>query len=80
MAGDERTRGDAGTSARNRGLTEEEKRLHDPEQRPPHGAVQQDAPEPERATTPQKDEEQGIAQLENPPQVEGPRERNNDAV
>jgi hypothetical protein len=79
MTGDERST-DAGTSARNRGLAEEEKRLRDPEQRPPRRAVEQDAPEPERATTPQEDEEQAIAQLENPPQAEGPRERNNDAV
>ena len=79
MADDKRSK-DAGTSARNRGLQEEDKRLRDPEQRTPQRAVEQDAPEAERSTTPQEDQAQSIEQLENPPQTEGPRERNNDAV
>jgi hypothetical protein len=65
---------------RNRGLKEEEKRLRDPEQRPPHSAVEADASEPERPTTLPEREEQDIAHLENPPQSEGPRERSNEAV
>ena len=77
MADDKRN-DDAAT--RNRGLKEEDKRLHDPDKRTPHRAVEQDAPEQERMTTPQEDEGQSIDQLENPPQAEGPRERNNDAV
>jgi hypothetical protein len=63
---------------RNQGLQQEDKRLQDPEQRTPHRAVDQTAPGQERPSTPQKDE--SIQQLENPPQSEGPRERNNDAV
>jgi hypothetical protein len=68
---------DAESEARNRGLQEEEKRLRDPEQRPPHGALETDASEPERPETPQEVNEQDIAHLENPPQAEGPRERSN---
>lgn len=71
---------EAERETRNRGLQEEDKRQHDPDKRTPHRAVEQDAPEPERVTT--QDEQGGadIAQLENPPQEEGPREKNNDAV
>jgi hypothetical protein len=70
----------AETDAMNKGLDREEERLRDPERRPPRRAVDSDASEPERPTTPQEDAEQDIAHLENPPQSEGPRERNNDAV
>lgn len=79
MADDKRTT-DAGASARNRGLEEEDKRLRDPEQRTPRRSVEQKAPEPERPTTPQEDQAGAIEHLENPPQAEGPRERSNDAV
>jgi hypothetical protein len=65
---------------RNRGLKDDEKRLRDPEQRPPHSSMETDATQPERAVTPLEDGERDIAHLENPPQAEGPRERNNDAV
>ena len=65
---------------RNRGLQEEEKRQHDPDQRTPHRAVEQDAPEQERPTTPDGERNEDIAQLENPPQTEGPRERSNEGV
>lgn len=71
---------DAERDARNRGLQEEDRRLHDQDDRPPHGSMESDATEPERHVTPQEKEEQDIAHLENPPQSEGPRERNNDAV
>ncbi|HEX2167028.1 MAG TPA: hypothetical protein VHG09_07275 [Longimicrobiales bacterium] len=71
---------DAERDTRNRGLQEEEKRQHDPEKRTPHRAIEQDAPEQERPTTPDEESNEDIAQLENPPQAEGPRERNNDAV
>lgn len=71
---------DAERETRNRGLKEEEKRLRDPESRPPHSAMETDASEPERPVTPQEKNEQDVAHLENPPQAEGPRERNNDAV
>lgn len=71
---------EAETDARNRGLREEERRQRDPEKRTPHRAIEQEAPEPERLTTPDEDRDQDIAQLENPPQSEGPRERSNDAV
>ena len=64
----------------NRGLKEEDHRLHEPDERTPRRAVEQNAPEPERPTTPAEDAEQDISQLENPPQTEGPRERNNNAV
>jgi hypothetical protein len=65
---------------RNRGLKDDEKRLRDPEERAPHSSMETDASEPERPVTPLEDAEQDIAHLENPPQAEGPRERNNDAV
>lgn len=65
---------------RNRGLQEEDKRQHDPDKRTPHRAVEQDAPEQERPTTPDETQNEDIAQLENPPQAEGPRERSNDGV
>ncbi|HEX6309599.1 MAG TPA: hypothetical protein VFZ69_15490 [Longimicrobiales bacterium] len=64
---------------RNRGLQEEEQRQHDPEKRTPRRAVEQ-APETERPTTPDEEQDEDIARLENPPQAEGPRERSNDAV
>ena len=73
-------KGNDDAATRNRGLEEEDKRLHDPDKRTPHRAVEQDAPEQERLTTPQEEQDQSIEQLENPPQAEGPRERNNNAV
>jgi hypothetical protein len=71
---------EAERETRNRGLRDEEERQHDPEKRPPHRAIEQDAPEPERPTTPDEDSAEDIAQLENPPQTEGPRERSNKGV
>lgn len=79
MADTERTP-DAERTTRNRGLQETEKRQHDPDQRAPHRAVEQDAPEQERKVTPDEKSDQDIAQLENPPQSEGPRERSNNGV
>jgi hypothetical protein len=66
--------------ARNRGLEEEEKRLRDPKSRPPHSEMETDASEPERPPTLHEESNADVAHLENPPQAEGPRERNNDAV
>ncbi|HUF51624.1 MAG TPA: hypothetical protein VMN60_12355 [Longimicrobiales bacterium] len=67
-----------------RGLQEVDERLHDADKRTPHRAAEQTSPEPEpepkRPATPAEGAEQDIGQLENPPQAEGPRERNNDAV
>lgn len=71
---------DAERATRNRGLQEEDERLHDPDRRTPHRAVEQDAPEPERTVTPDEVSSEDIAQLENPPQAEGPRERSNEGV
>lgn len=71
-------RKNAEAEVRNRGLKEEEKRLHDQQGRPPHSAMETDASEPERPTTEQEKSEQDIAHLENPPQAEGPRERSNE--
>ena len=71
---------DAERATRNRGLQDADRREHDPEKLTPRHAIDQDAPEPERLTTPDEDSDQDIAQLENPPQAEGPRERNNEAV
>jgi hypothetical protein len=65
--------------ALNQGLDEEEQRLRDPERRPPRGGVQSDASEPE-PTTPKKAADEDVANLENPPQTEGPRERSNEGV
>jgi hypothetical protein len=77
---DDQNRSGTDSATRNKGLQEEDKRLRDPDQRTPHRAVEQDSPEQERLTTPQEENDQAISQLENPPQTEGPRERNNDAV
>lgn len=71
---------EAAQDARNRGLENEEENLRDPDERSPHKAVDRTSPEQERVRTPQETSEQSISQLENPPQAEGPRERNNDAV
>lgn len=67
-------------ATRNRGLQEADDRQRDADRRTPHRAAEQDAPEQERLTTPAEEQDQDISQLENPPQAEGPRERNNDAV
>lgn len=58
-----------------RGLETEEERLRDPDRRPPHHTGASDASEPERHVTPQEKANHDVAHLENPPQVEGPRER-----
>ena len=79
MADHERTT-DAERSTRNRGLEEAEKRQRDPDQHTPHRADEQGHPEQERTATPDEKSEQDIAQLENPPQSEGPRERSNNGV
>ena len=71
---------EAARKTRNRGLQEEDTRLRDADQRTPRRAAEQTSPEPERLTTPQEDADQDISQLENPPQSEGPRERNNNAI
>ncbi|HSK20626.1 MAG TPA: hypothetical protein VK912_15850 [Longimicrobiales bacterium] len=71
---------EAERETRNRGLQEEDKRQHDPDKHAPHRAVEQDAPEQERLTTQDEKDGEDIAQLENPPQSEGPREKSNDAV
>ena len=71
---------DAERETRNRGLQEEDKRQHDPDKRTPHRAIEQETPEPERMTRQDEEADEDIAQLENPPQAEGPREKSNDAV
>jgi hypothetical protein len=71
---------DAERETRNRGLQEEDERLRDPEQRPPHSAIETDATEPERPAAAEKKPTEDLAHLENPPQTEGPREKSNDAV
>jgi hypothetical protein len=77
---DSKRTSEAERETRNRGLQEEDKRQHDPASRTPHRAVEQDAPEPVRPPTPDEERNEDIAQLENPPQVEGPRERSNEGV
>lgn len=76
----ERKGQEAERETRNRGLQEEDERQHDPDKRTPHRAIEQSAPEQERPTTPDEEANEDIAQLENPPQAEGPRERSNDGV
>ena len=71
---------EAERETRNRGLQEEDKRQHDPDKRTPHRAIEHDTPEQDRTTTPDEVKGEDIAQLENPPQSEGPREKSNDAV
>jgi hypothetical protein len=71
---------EAERKTRNRGLQEEDKRQRDPDKGTPHRAVEQDQPEQERPTTPDEERNEDIAQLENPPQAEGPRERSNKGV
>jgi hypothetical protein len=46
--------------------------------RSPRSADEQDAPEPERLTTPQEEAGQDIAGLDDPPQAEGDRESADD--
>jgi hypothetical protein len=41
----------------------------------PLTADEQDSPQPERLVTPQEEAEQELEELEDPPQAEGPRER-----
>jgi hypothetical protein len=76
----DRNDGKAERETRNRGLQEEDERQHDPKGRTPHRVVDQSAPEQVRPTTPDEEANEDIAQLENPPQAEGPRERNNEGV
>lgn len=45
-----------------------------PEKTSPKFADDQDAPLPERPTTPLEDEEQDVASLDDPPQAEGDRD------
>ena len=45
------------------------------EEKSPRTAEEQDAPQPERMTTPAEEAEMDIAELEEPPQAEGPRGR-----
>jgi hypothetical protein len=71
---------DAERSNRNRGLEEAEKRQRERHGRSPHRAAEQEHPEQERSATPDEKSDQDIAQLENPPQSEGPRERSNNGV
>jgi len=70
----------AGRETRNEGLQQGEERLRDPEQRPPHKAVDRAAGAGDGAAIPDNTSEKDPARLENPPQVIGPREKNNDAV
>jgi hypothetical protein len=72
----------ASRDAMNRGLDKEQDRLEDPDRRPPHHEEMSpaDASHAERPSTPQEDDEEDIAHLENPPQAEGPRERSNKSV
>ena len=44
----------------------------------PRVADEQDAPEPERPTTPLEDAEQDIASMDDPPQAEGQRDDEDD--
>lgn len=45
------------------------------EKQSPLSAEEQDSPQPERLVTPQEEAGMDLAELENPPQAEGPRER-----
>ncbi len=45
------------------------------QQKSPLTAEEQDSPQPERMVTPQEAAGQELAELEDPPQAEGPRER-----
>ena len=44
-------------------------------QKSPKSAEEQSSPEPERMVTPQESAGQDLAELEDPPQAEGPRDR-----
>jgi hypothetical protein len=76
MAGDTKDTNAAERATRNEALQNEDEKLHDPDQRTPHRAVDRNVPEQDHAPAAKED----IANLENPPQTEGPRERNNNAV
>ena len=65
---------------RNKGLDNAEEELRDPDKRTPHHSKEQSSPKTGHPTTAAEKNAGDIANLENPPQSEGPRERNNDAV
>jgi hypothetical protein len=77
---DGKTTNPAARETRNEGLEKSDERLHDPEQRTPHQVVDHEAGAGAAQNVPDNANEQDPARLENPPQVIGPRERNNDAV
>ena len=60
----------------NRALEETDERLHEPQKRPPHHKDAQPSPNKQRQEAPVDSPEQ----LENPPQTDGARERNNNSV
>jgi hypothetical protein len=70
---------DATRDALNRGLQDEEENLHDPDARPPHAEPEEDAATRTRPAK-TRTEPGDVANLENPPQVDGPREESNDGV
>lgn len=45
------------------------------EEKSPLSVDEQDSPEPERLVTPQEEAEQDIAELDDPPQAEGSRDK-----
>ena len=46
-----------------------------PHEKSPKTAEEQESPQQERMTTPQEEADQNLAELKDPPQAEGPRER-----
>ena len=61
----------------NRSVQHKEEELRDPQERPPHDRTARPSPNPGKGQEPPTDSPD---HLENPPQSDGPRERNNDAV
>lgn len=60
----------------NRSVQHKEEELRDPQERPPHDRTARPSPNRHEQEPPADSPEH----LENPPQSDGPRERNNDAV
>lgn len=71
------TRSDNDVKNRNRAVEQKEDELREPQERLPHDRTARPSPSRERDEEPPADARE---HLENPPQTEGPRERNNEAV
>ena len=81
MTKGEKSDGEALRKAKNEGLQREDNELHDPEHLSPKQSSGKTLPPQKRSKGgPPEDQGEKPESLENPPQVDGPREKSNDAV